>query len=830
MTDERIVGHLREGLAAGVRRRPGSGGLRVELDLDLVVEGLATAPKLPVMNLAGPGDVARLDPGQIVLQYPAPDAPDAVQDLFAFVEFARGDLPWLFSPFGPDAQDVVMPWLALLVLPVAAVALRPGQPNDVIEAPAAHLPAWASVASWAHAQFAPSRGVGSARSRLICPRRLDPATDYLACLVPTYRAGVQAGLGEVPEGTAAALLAPAWDSTSSSPVTLPVYRHWRFSTGINGSFGALVRRLTPAAGLTEVGSRQIDITAPGAGMASLARRRRIALDGALAPVGRRAQAADSGFRRRLLPLLDRPGQLSAPSYGCWHAGAKPTGPARQRAWLKALNLDARRRVAAALGTAVVQRHQDAFMAAIWAQAGEVEAANRTRRRGQMAVATAQSMMLRRLRRFNVDETGLLLFAAPALARTSYGEMQSFRGLVARSCLSPATLGAPLLRLLRANGPVQRRLSRRTDGQRVRPGDVLTDVLAGALRDRPAAPAGARFRTLSQLGQRRILPGRNFGAGPILPGRRFGSGLVLPQTPLGDVLQRLTGLLNQTAEAACTALPTDTLPALRRALDPGLTVPRRILAHQKVDPSLNIADQGLDPILVAPRLPVATMPYLTELSPDWLLPGMGNVPPDSLTAFTPNPAFIEAFLAGMNHEIGREMLWRGFPTDQRGTVFDSFWRTDDRAIPPLHGWRRALGRHATGSSASGAVILLRAELVRRFPDVAVFLHPALQSNGQWQPDGAIGAPRSIAPTFVRRIGEDQRLMGFPLSVEDLRGRRPGGPEGYFLVFQEPAQALRFGPPSPGPAGYLTLQGGPVAVANQLRRNTARYFVPVAGLLA
>ena len=32
-------------------------------------------------------------------------------------------------------------------------------------------------------------------SRLLCPRRLDPSTDYLACLVPAFELGRKAGLG-----------------------------------------------------------------------------------------------------------------------------------------------------------------------------------------------------------------------------------------------------------------------------------------------------------------------------------------------------------------------------------------------------------------------------------------------------------------------------------------------------------------------------------------------------------------------------------------------------------------------------------------------------------
>ena len=42
----------------------------------------------------------------------------------------------------------------------------------------------------------------------------------------------------------------------------------------------------------------------------------------------------------------------------------------------------------------------------------------------------------------------------------------------------------------------------------------------------------------------------------------------------------------------------------------------------------------------------------------------------------NPRFVEALMVGANHEMGREMLWQGLPTDQRGTPFQHFWQRLD----------------------------------------------------------------------------------------------------------------------------------------------------------
>ena len=102
-------------------------------------------------------------------------------------------------------------------------------------------------------------------SRLLCPRRLDPATDYLACVVPAFELGRKAGLGLPIEPADEQKLEPAWASGAQSPpqVTLPVYFYWEFRTGTGGDFEALVRLLEPREMPREVGKRQMDISQPG---------------------------------------------------------------------------------------------------------------------------------------------------------------------------------------------------------------------------------------------------------------------------------------------------------------------------------------------------------------------------------------------------------------------------------------------------------------------------------------------------------------------------------------------------------------------------------------
>ena len=61
--------------------------------------------------------------------------------------------------------------------------------------------------------------------------------------------------------------------------------------------------------------------------------------------------------------------------------------------------------------------------------------------------------------------------------------------------------------------------------------------------------------------------------------------------------------------------------------------------------------------------------------DWLIRDCGQIPyTDFVTLLFTNPAFTEASWSGLSDEMGRELFWRGYPTDQRGTYFRRFWES------------------------------------------------------------------------------------------------------------------------------------------------------------
>ena len=121
-------------------------------------------------------------------------------------------------------------------------------------------------------------------------------------------------------------------------------------------------------------------------------------------------------------------------------------------------------------------------------------------------------------------------------------------------------------------------------------------------------------------------------------------------------------------------------------------------------------------------PVFTEPMyraLRDISPEFLAPNLELIPNNTISLLETNQRFIEAYMVGLNDEMGRELLWRQFPTDQRGSYFRQFWDVGDSVnrdpnkppaqveeelldITRLHTWDRE-----TRARRSRAAVLCRA---------------------------------------------------------------------------------------------------------------------------
>jgi hypothetical protein len=451
----------------------------------------------------GPGEITGINPRQIVRTEPRHRTPDFEPNYFPAVEFDRPDFPWLFTPAKGNAEGRLRPWLCLVVVrKQTGVALHPAvtKPLPVLEIkfparPADELPDLAESWAWAHAQVtgseraklkdtlanSPARSV----SRLLCPRRLDPLTEYLACVVPTFEVGRKAGLDQPILPLDETRLRVAWGSGPQSPkqVELPVYYHWEFRTGAGEDFEELVRRLEARQMPPEVGKRPMDISRPGFKFQPTPDVPAVlGLEGALRVVKTGPDNWLDGsrlpFQSELKGLINMPWQIATkdgnqepvvgpPLYGCWlttvHEVAKTDPPSPEPPgvwpppfWLDELNLDPRNRATAGAGTEVVRKEQESLMASAWEQLGDIEKINQRMRQAQLGRAVNNVYHAKTFSRFS--EQTFLKIVAPAHSRIVLADKTRLSQKL-ESVVPSSAVSAPLRRLTRPRGAVNRQFAR-----------------------------------------------------------------------------------------------------------------------------------------------------------------------------------------------------------------------------------------------------------------------------------------------------------------------------------------------------------------------------------
>jgi hypothetical protein len=240
--------------------------------------------------------------------------------------------------------------------------------------------------------------------------------------------------------------------------------------------------------------------------------------------------------------------------------------------------------------------------------------------------------------------------------------------------------------------------------------------------------------------------------------------------------------------------TVTLNGLGDVLKPSRTVRATLdgrLRLSGVAAARWFADPVIRPIMAAPHFDRPMYQALNDLSRDWLLPGLGLMPEhDFVTVLSTNSEFLEAFLVGLSDEMGHELLWRGYPTDRRGTYFRRFWDKDeDELAQRIHAFSRTdLGTHVSiggsGGSTPRAVIVVKSELVRRYPDVII---QAVRNQGHVDEpvfEKADSPQQTARQLFAAHLEPDVALVGVDLSIEEL-----DRPEWWITVAEHPV-ATRF----------------------------------------
>jgi hypothetical protein len=500
------------------------------------------------------------------------------------------------------------------------------------------------------------------------------------------------------------------------------------------------------------------------------------------------------------------------------------------------------------------------MAAAWEQIGDVLEANRRIRFGHLAREVAGSMHRRHLAASATDDPGrVLAITAPVHARIVSDAVTVAHG-ISTSVVARGPLSAAMRRIARPGSTVMRAL-----GRKELPRRMLAHVAVGkAVAARPkSAPPGVP--TTLDVG-RRLAKYRDSAAFQLLLDDRTPDAIdklpKLPQfgisTEFGRDLPRLEAgeedsrdgrrfkgavggnaeLIRASAEAGFEEprrpIDVDSLAgAALQLLDPARTIPARVLAGLTIPARFRplVVDHFRE-VMAYPEIDVPMYKPLADKSAELFLPNLNLIPPNTISLLETNQRFIESYMVGLNHEMARELLWREYPTDQQGSYFRQFWdpaaqlspagETPDarrerlRDIPPLHEWTltSTLGSHdhreaLPGASEEEVVLVIRGELLKRYPTAVVYAQRAKwrTTSGQIDldterdlddllPAEELDPPRTKlrTPLYEARVLPDITFFGFDLTAETAKGGNPNEPNpdpGWFFVIRERPGEPRFG---------------------------------------
>jgi hypothetical protein len=266
------------------------------------------------------------------------------------------------------------------------------------------------------------------------------------------------------------------------------------------------------------------------------------------------------------------------------------------------------------------------------------------------------------------------------------------------------------------------------------------------------------------------------------------------------------------------------------LDPARSIPLRFSKAVRVPLRIkNVLRETFIEAMYYPRIDEPMYRPLADIGSELLLPNLGLIPPDSITLLETNQKFIESYMVGINHEFARELLWREYPTDQRGSYFRQFWdvsgyqdvegltadtlREKLYDIPKLHLWSRfsKLGDHDNrqppGSPPKDEVVLsIRGEVLKRYPTAVIYAHKAAwqMTNGVID-KSLIRIPTTLTaaeesqpprdkvktPLYEARVDPDITFFGFDLTATEAKGNPDTDDAGWFFVIKERPGEPRFG---------------------------------------
>jgi hypothetical protein len=280
------------------------------------------------------------------------------------------------------------------------------------------------------------------------------------------------------------------------------------------------------------------------------------------------------------------------------------------------------------------------------------------------------------------------------------------------------------------------------------------------------------------------------------------------------------------------------------LDPEQTIPKWTWANIHLPDRIRdqLVQEVFTQVMNYPRFDYPMYKPLVNISAELFLPNINLIEYNSITLLETNQEFIETYMVGLNHEFARELLWREYPTDQRGSYFRQFWDVSTllasdsidhsglneeeirelyRDIPKLHLWPRAskLGEHDHRQmpgepEIEEVVLVIRGELLKKYPNAVVYAHKAVwapkskddptfdktKSRVLYKPEEGDKEKPSFdvirTPLYRAQVEPDIAFFGFKLDIKQAKGE--SDPQtltvdnaGWFFVIKERPGEPRFG---------------------------------------
>ncbi len=786
-----------------------SGQLSAPLSLAVIdKDGVKHQVKSSNITLRGPGDVLGISQSMIARLEPPPQTHDFEPNYFPYIEFVDSDFCWRYSlDTLSNNSRTAEPWLTLIVLSSSEMDAMTNEGVEVLSlfedrrellaVYGQYLPSLQDAKLTAHVQLNNQQSPiadyienqpSSHFCRLFSFRRLVPETSYTAFLVPTYKIGVQAafGLDQQDAGDA-----KAWESPDADQIIkLPVYFSWSFSTSESGDFEKLARSLMPSAISSEdgVGTRVVDAKLIKGAITESEPQPYFLREGALAAPGfseQRKRYSESlpmpeAFLTTLNQSLkssqdatvendvvDDPDPLiTLPVYGRFFHETNQVMPPNEdqwpgpTAWVHELNMDFRHRVAASFGTASVQSNQDEYMRVCWGQVDEIRKANEKIRLTKAAYILSKAIQKKHLEPLSAERFALI--STPFHAHFSSKAQKSSVSIkqeFAESGISPGVYSG-----------VFRRVANRQIGIRqVMPVEAIKKQITTAVHPRELNKREFRFHNAPKV--------------------------------LSDSLSKKFGTDTKYSNPKKAVIPVKLVEIsnlFRASFDIEKALKNKILGSVQTRGDIDIPE-NFDPIMAYPKINTAMYGALKNQSSDYLLPGIENIANNGVTLCEENRRFIEAYMVGLNHEMGRELVWRNYPTDQRGTVFSYFWDQVESNNPPtdikdIHKWANNLGSNKYGLGTKNIVLLIKGDIIRRYPGTIVYVVKISGKGEYWSknyPEGSppMDQPYKIDPILRAQVGTDILCVGFPLSLDSIHGKDRDGE--YYFILQENQDLPRFG---------------------------------------